>query len=193
LDYTRLDVGSWVLNVGWPVQMESAAPLASARKMAYDGRAIHLGVHATRGLNERAVSLVVGTLEMDNGTFDALFAGQTALPPFDTRWAILRLIEYAPYAEIKRLLPVDSFLRPFAFTCSVMSVAHAAGWGWTSCRWHQKEDPAWIRDWNARLSVYRTGFSCLLSVPITSFYLTGGTALSPYYQHRYSENLDFFC
>ncbi len=48
--------------------------------------------------------------DMDNCTFDALLAGRTSLPCFDTRWAMLRLVEYAPFAEIKRLLPVDGFL-----------------------------------------------------------------------------------
>ena len=49
-------------------------------------------------------------VDMDNGTFDALLAGRTVAPPFDKRWALLRLIEYAPYAEIKRLLPVAGFI-----------------------------------------------------------------------------------
>jgi hypothetical protein len=49
-------------------------------------------------------------VDMDNGTFEALLAGRTAIPPFDTGWAILRLVEYAPYAEIKRLLPIETFL-----------------------------------------------------------------------------------
>lgn len=47
---------------------------------------------------------------MDNGTFEAVLAGRQVMPAFDMRWALLRLIEYAPYAEIKRLLPVAGFL-----------------------------------------------------------------------------------
>ena len=49
-------------------------------------------------------------VDMDNSTFEGLLQGRTTRPPFDARWAMLRLIEYSPYAEIKRLLPVEGFL-----------------------------------------------------------------------------------
>lgn len=48
--------------------------------------------------------------EMDNRTFEAVLRGGTAVPPHDVRWAIVRLVEYAPFSEIKRLLPVQTFL-----------------------------------------------------------------------------------
>jgi hypothetical protein len=48
---------------------------------------------------------------MDNATFEAILSGQASRPPHDSRWAMLRLIEYAPYPEIRRLLPRERFLR----------------------------------------------------------------------------------
>lgn len=50
-------------------------------------------------------------VDMDSASFDALLAGGTGVPPHDRRWALLRLIEYAPYPEIRRLLPLDYFLQ----------------------------------------------------------------------------------
>lgn len=48
--------------------------------------------------------------DMDNGVFEDILCGRKDTPPYDFRWALLRLVEYAPYAEIKRLLPRDRFL-----------------------------------------------------------------------------------
>lgn len=48
--------------------------------------------------------------EMDNAEFEAVLRGEAGSPPHDSRWALLRLIEYAPYADIRRLLPRDRFL-----------------------------------------------------------------------------------
>ncbi len=47
---------------------------------------------------------------IDNQTFEAVLRGEKSIPPHDERWAMLRLIEYAPFSEIKRLLPVQRFL-----------------------------------------------------------------------------------
>jgi hypothetical protein len=47
---------------------------------------------------------------MDNATFEAVLCGRTAMPGQDADWAMLRLIEYAPYRGIRRLLPQDAFL-----------------------------------------------------------------------------------
>ncbi len=47
---------------------------------------------------------------MDNAEFEAILRGAVAPAPHDSRWALLRLIEYAPYAYIRRLLPRDRFL-----------------------------------------------------------------------------------
>jgi len=49
--------------------------------------------------------------EMDNATFESILRGQESRPPHNNRWAMVRLVEYAPWAEIRRLLPRDSFLR----------------------------------------------------------------------------------
>jgi hypothetical protein len=50
-------------------------------------------------------------VEMDNPEFDAILAGRGARPGFDQRWALVRLIDYAPYREIKRLLRRSDFQR----------------------------------------------------------------------------------
>jgi len=42
--------------------------------------------------------------DIDEGTFRALLAGSRAIGRLDRRWAAVRLIEYAPYPEIVRLL-----------------------------------------------------------------------------------------
>lgn len=49
--------------------------------------------------------------EMDNTTFESILRGQQSCPPHDSGWAMVRLIEYAPYSEIRRLLPQQQFLR----------------------------------------------------------------------------------
>ena len=49
--------------------------------------------------------------EMDSAEFEALLRGAAGRPPHDSRWALLRLIEYAPYSDIQRLLPRDRFLK----------------------------------------------------------------------------------
>jgi hypothetical protein len=49
--------------------------------------------------------------EMDSAEFEAVLRGARGQPPQDSRWALLRLIEYAPYAEIQRLLPRERFLQ----------------------------------------------------------------------------------
>ena len=49
-------------------------------------------------------------MDMDNGTFEDILRGRKEEPPYDFQWALLRLVEYAPYEDIKRLLPRDRFL-----------------------------------------------------------------------------------
>lgn len=48
---------------------------------------------------------------MDSAEFEAILRGAGAAHPHDSRWALLRLIEYAPYADLRRLLPRDRFLK----------------------------------------------------------------------------------
>ncbi len=36
---------------------------------------------------------------MDNSVFDGILDGRETEPPRDFRWALLRLVEYAPYRE----------------------------------------------------------------------------------------------
>jgi hypothetical protein len=50
-------------------------------------------------------------VDMDNGTFEAVLRGGDAPPPHDQRWAIAHLLEYAPYSEIRRLLPDETLLQ----------------------------------------------------------------------------------
>jgi hypothetical protein len=50
-------------------------------------------------------------VEMDNAEFEAILNGAAGRPDHDSRWALLRLIEYAPYAELRRLLPRERFLK----------------------------------------------------------------------------------
>ncbi len=52
--------------------------------------------------------------EMDNATFESILRGERAHPYHDSLWAMARLIEYAPYREIRRLLPRDRFLREWS-------------------------------------------------------------------------------
>jgi hypothetical protein len=47
---------------------------------------------------------------LDNDGFEALLRGRAQNGAHDDRWAMVRLIEYAPFSEIKRLLPRESFL-----------------------------------------------------------------------------------
>ncbi len=46
---------------------------------------------------------------MDNAAFEEMLAGRREEPPHDQRWALVRLIEYAPWSELRRLLPREFF------------------------------------------------------------------------------------
>jgi hypothetical protein len=48
--------------------------------------------------------------DLDNEGFETLLRGQRTDGTHDDRWAIVRLIEYAPFKELKRLLPRKRFL-----------------------------------------------------------------------------------
>lgn len=50
-------------------------------------------------------------VEMDAATFERCLHGERALGRFDADWALVRLLEYAPYREIRQLLPVQRFIR----------------------------------------------------------------------------------
>jgi hypothetical protein len=49
--------------------------------------------------------------ELDNAEFEAILRGRRTTPVYDFRWALLRLIEYAPYRDIRRLLRREQFLK----------------------------------------------------------------------------------
>ena len=49
-------------------------------------------------------------VELDNETFEGILRGDHSPPPYDANWALVRLIEYAPYEQIRRLLPREAFL-----------------------------------------------------------------------------------
>lgn len=49
-------------------------------------------------------------VDWDAAAFDAVLWGRADVPLERRQWALLRLIEYAPYSEIRRLLPRDFFI-----------------------------------------------------------------------------------
>jgi hypothetical protein len=49
--------------------------------------------------------------ELGNEDFEVLLRGEGVSAGHDVRWALLRLIEYAPYSDLRRLLPRERFLR----------------------------------------------------------------------------------
>ncbi len=51
-------------------------------------------------------------VEMDGADYDRLLAGDRGnmSPSFSPDWALLRLIEYAPYRELMRRLPRERFM-----------------------------------------------------------------------------------
>ena len=50
-------------------------------------------------------------VDMDAARFQRTLSGEEQGPFFDQPWALIRLIEYAPYADILRLLPRQAFLK----------------------------------------------------------------------------------
>jgi hypothetical protein len=46
---------------------------------------------------------------MSSEDFERLLAGGT-LPGYDQTWALIRLLDYAPFSEIRRLLPAGPFI-----------------------------------------------------------------------------------
>ncbi len=63
--------------------------------------------------------------DLDNAGFEAALHGRGER---DERWAMARLIEYAPFSEIKRLLPRDRFLQDWpAIAPRVRSKTRRAG------------------------------------------------------------------
>jgi hypothetical protein len=57
------------------------------------------------------LSRYVWDYDIDEEQFRALLAGELMLGRLDRDWAAVRLIEYAPYAEIVRLLGFKSLVR----------------------------------------------------------------------------------
>lgn len=77
---------------------------------------------------------------LGNAEFEAVLRGQAAVPGLDVDWAMLRLIEYAPYAEIRRLLPLEPFLRRWpALRARVRSQSRRDGMGFFA-DWLRRED-----------------------------------------------------
>ncbi len=50
-------------------------------------------------------------VDMDEAAFERCLRGKSSSPFFDADWALTRLLEYAPYREIRRLLPEDTFIQ----------------------------------------------------------------------------------
>lgn len=69
---------------------------------------------ATRDFHRRAKLLTrlsyVWDYDIDEETFRTILAGQVALGRLDRDWAAVRLIEFAPYREIVRLLGFRALL-----------------------------------------------------------------------------------
>ena len=52
----------------------------------------------------------VWDVDMDKATFERILNGGTERPGYDWVWAMVRLVEYASWADIRELLPRDRFL-----------------------------------------------------------------------------------
>jgi hypothetical protein len=77
--------------------------------------------------------------EMDNATFESVLRGGEATPPHDGQWAMVRLIEYAPYADIQRLLPRTRFLQEWpSLSARVRSRTRREGMDFLYHWWHEK-------------------------------------------------------
>ena len=50
-------------------------------------------------------------VDMDAARFQRTLAGQEHSDFFDQQWALIRLIDYAPYPDILRLLPRRAFVQ----------------------------------------------------------------------------------
>src|SRR3990172_6239139 len=48
--------------------------------------------------------------DLAEGDFEALLAGRKTIGRLDRNWAAVRVLEYAPYAEIRRLLSLRSLV-----------------------------------------------------------------------------------
>jgi|GEM_PF-1727244 len=73
---------------------------------------------------------------MSNEEFDALVAGGAARGGYDQAWAVLRLIEYAPWREIQRRLPREVFLQLWpALRTQTRSAACREGMDFLYERW----------------------------------------------------------
>jgi hypothetical protein len=74
---------------------------------------------------------------MSNEEFDAILAGQITRGAFDTNWALVRLIEYAPWRELKCRLPRQLFVAHWpAIRNRVRSAACREGMEFVYARWH---------------------------------------------------------
>lgn len=49
-------------------------------------------------------------VDIDSETFRRILLGESKVDGRDWRWALVRLVEYAPYADIRRLLPTGLFV-----------------------------------------------------------------------------------
>jgi hypothetical protein len=77
-------------------------------------------------------------VEMDEAAFAALLRDEQARLPYDQRWAVTRLLEYAPYSEIRRLLPEDVLTRVWPKVAPrLRSQTRRAGMEFV-CQWLQK-------------------------------------------------------
>ena len=81
-------------------------------------------------------------VDLGNAEFEAVLRGQNRVAGLDADWAMLRLIEYAPYREIRRLLPSAEFLRRWpALMAKVRSTSRRDGMAFFAS-WLQREGPS---------------------------------------------------
>ncbi|MBA4386468.1 MAG: hypothetical protein C0404_00720 [Verrucomicrobia bacterium] len=59
-------------------------------------------------------------VDMDRTAFMDILNSETPAGSFDTKWALARLIDYAPYREIISLLPRNVFLRLWPDVCGMI-------------------------------------------------------------------------
>lgn len=53
---------------------------------------------------DRAIKAYMWDYDIDEGKLNDILSGKVVMGRLDKNWAVLRLLEYAPYSEIVRLL-----------------------------------------------------------------------------------------
>jgi len=67
-------------------------------------------------------------VDMDPEAFERILADPEGVSVKQRQWAVVRLIEYAPWPEIQRLLPRDFFLKQWPELAPPCAIPSAARW-----------------------------------------------------------------